>query len=137
MFKRKYSAPELEEMVNKIARGEDNDDEFEHLGNEFSSDDDSESDIQPATMDIEDESESEDQIGGHSSSEEEEILDPDPAVEHWKTWEEGEQRFPDLPFTQNVGFHPPRNSPLNNELDFFQLFFTDAILQAIVDETNR
>lgn len=58
-------------------------------------------------------------------------------LDSWKPWTDNESQFKIFPFNENVGYHPPRINQPVSELDFFQLFFTDELLQAIVDETNR
>uniref|UniRef100_A0A6P7FHC1 PiggyBac transposable element-derived protein 4-like n=1 Tax=Diabrotica virgifera virgifera TaxID=50390 RepID=A0A6P7FHC1_DIAVI len=58
-------------------------------------------------------------------------------IDFWEPWEDNQQRFESFPFTKDVGYCPPTLNKPTSELDFFQLFFTDELLQAIVDETNR
>lgn len=111
--------------------------ELEALANES---DDSDCDINMSEMECDSNSDD-----SETEQLEEEVFDfnnPDEVVhpvnlEPWRVWGDMEPRFREFPFTENVGYQPPRGNKPNTELDFFKLFFTDELLQAIVDETNR
>lgn len=118
MCKRKLSDKELEELLYC-----DDDLEINYLDYE------SDSDIEESVL-------AGDGLGDPEDLEEDEIDSAD-GIGNWGIWKDKEPRFKEFSFTQDVGFHSPRNGNLNRELDFFQLFFTDELLQAIVDETNR
>lgn len=116
-----------EELCDMLYCDEDTEIELEIPESESDSDDErADGPEKPDDRDFEDDVE---------NSEEEEI-DHIGDVENWEKWK-GKEKLQGFPLTQDTGFHPPRNADLNKEIDFFQLFCTDSLLQAIVDETNR
>jgi len=55
----------------------------------------------------------------------------------WEKWTPSEPAFQQMPFTvPNSGIQNADSLP-DNELGYFQMFFSDDILDSIVKETNR
>lgn len=55
----------------------------------------------------------------------------------WREWKENDVSLQKYVYVNQSGFKPPRGSMPESELEYFQLFFTDSLLQEIVNETNR
>ncbi|KAG5874637.1 hypothetical protein JTB14_010702 [Gonioctena quinquepunctata] len=87
--------------------------------------------------DDEDTEEARSDIGENSEIEEDRERQNDENIRPgWRRWEPNDEQFRRLPSTANKGYKPPVNVP-EIELEFFQLFFTDNLLQEIITETNR
>lgn len=80
-----------------------------------------------------------------SGNEEDEVV-PEPTIDEptqnaqdpdWREWKEDDLRFDEFNYVNDAGFHPPPNFDRSSELSYFQLFFTDDLLNQIVEETNR
>lgn len=54
----------------------------------------------------------------------------------WEEFDEESHSIPNYPFTGKQKFHCP-NPDMKNPLEFFYLFFTPTLIQAITEETNR
>jgi Transposase IS4 len=84
------------------------------------------------------------ECGGDSESDQSEDISDvenegggDATSDGWRKWKTGDQQFNKIPYScVNPGYQVPQQRPVT-ELDFFQLFFTDELLQEIVVETNR
>ena len=100
------------------------------LESEYSSiDNESDRDLVSASEDEQSESEDDVNIGGAGDA----GIDSD----GWMKWNVNDDDFARIPFTaRNPGFQVPNPRPVS-ELDYFQLFFTDALLLEITTETNR
>lgn len=55
----------------------------------------------------------------------------------WRDWTDGDGKFSKFTYNLDSGYKPPNNTNPNTASEFFQLFFTDALLEEIVNETNR
>lgn len=77
-------------------------------------------------------SSNEDIVENESSSEKEDETD-----EEWREWDEDDESFCEYSWRNTTRFKPPRGYKPENELEFFQLFFTDELLGEIIKETNR
>ena len=56
----------------------------------------------------------------------------------WKTYTSIDADLIKIPFTvSNPGINLPNEGTYDNELAFFQLFFSDNVISEIVQETNR
>lgn len=55
----------------------------------------------------------------------------------WREWKAGDSPFIKFQWSNNSGYKPPHHMIPNTPLDYFQLFFTDELLNEIVKETNR
>lgn len=58
-------------------------------------------------------------------------------VEEWKEWAAGDTNFIKFVWLNNSGYKPTIGQHPASPLEYFQLFFTDALLLEIVKETNR
>lgn len=58
-------------------------------------------------------------------------------VEEWKGWAAGDTNFIKFLWSNNSGYKPPVGQHPASPLEYFQRFFTDALLSEIVKETNR
>lgn len=71
-----------------------------------------------------------------NSAEFEEQEEQDEA-DDWREWVEGEAKFSKFNWTLSDGYKPPIGHKPTTPLEYFQLFFTDELMQEIVNETNR
>lgn len=82
---------------------------------------------------------------GQSTLEEEEYVEENgesneelqDVSDEWKEWSDGEGHFTKFIWSQVSGYKSPSNEKRSTPLEFFQLFFTDSLLNEIVKETNR
>lgn len=123
--------------INEVL--DDSDDSFDVSDDEL---DNLTSDSDGVVTDHEDASDSEAASGSESGSDTDSggagDAGPNPVNDDgWTKWLEDDLDFAELPFTvRNPGFQVQGPRP-TNELQFFQLFFTDELLLEITNETNR
>uniref|UniRef100_A0A1B6L1F0 PiggyBac transposable element-derived protein domain-containing protein n=1 Tax=Graphocephala atropunctata TaxID=36148 RepID=A0A1B6L1F0_9HEMI len=55
----------------------------------------------------------------------------------WRKWVAADVSFKEFKFSDNSGFKPPPGFDRYSVLKYFSLFFTDELLEQIVNETNR
>lgn len=112
----------------------DSEDDISFDGSDFESDNSSvdiESDRDLVSDSEDAESESEDDTNDVGAG------DAGVDTDGWRKWNANDEDFARIPFTaRNPGFQVPNPRPVS-ELDYFQLFFTDALLLEITTETNR
>lgn len=75
--------------------------------------------------------------GDLGSENQEALVVNEPIDDGWREWNENDDLFTEHNYSLDSGYKPPAGDKPENEIEFFQLFFTDQLLEEIIKETNR
>lgn len=118
---------------------EGGDENIECTFNDVDSQHDSDVDFELSDNDIEGNANSDSELEDNISDANEGVADVEEAAaaDFWREWQDDDVSFREFQYKASSGFKQPPNFDRNSEIEYFKLFFTDELLEEIVNESNR